>query len=156
MLSLWKETYAKHRQYNKRLICFIKRHHFANNGLYSQSHGFSSSHVWMRELGHKKCWASKNWCFWIVVLEKTLESLWTIRRSNQSILKEINPEYSLKGLLLKLKLKNFDHQMRRHVSLEKTLFLGRIEDKARRGQQRMRWLIIITNSMDMNLSNLGT
>ena len=65
---------------------------------------FSSSHIWMRELNHKEGWAWKNWLFWIVVLEKTLESLWTARRWNQSILKEISPEYSLEGLLLKLKL----------------------------------------------------
>ena len=66
----------------------------------------------MWELGHKKCWAPKNWCFWIVVLEKTLDSPWTAKRSNQSILKEINLEYSLKGLLLKLKVQNFDHLMK--------------------------------------------
>ena len=70
----------------------------------SQSYGFSSSHVWMWELDHKESWAPKNWCFWTVVLEKTLESPWTARRSNQAILKEINPEYSLEGLMLKLKL----------------------------------------------------
>ena len=74
-------------------------------------------------------------------------------RSNQSILKEINREYSLKGLMLKLKLQYFGHLMRRADSLEKTLMLGKIEDKRRRGQQRMRWLDGITDSMDMNLGN---
>ena len=77
---------------------------------------------------------------------------WTARRSNQSILKEINPEYSLKGLMLKLKLQYFGHLMQRTVSLEKTLMLGKIEGERRRGQQRMRWLDGITDSMDMNLS----
>ena len=79
---------------------------------------------------------------------------WTARRSNQSILEEINPEYSLKGLMLKLKLQYFSHLMQRTDSLEKTLMLGKIEGKRRRGQQRMRWLDGITDSTVMNLSKL--
>ena len=79
---------------------------------------------------------------------------WTARRSNQSILKKINPEYSLEGLLLKLKLQYFGHLMQRANSLEKTLILGRTEGKRRRGWQRMRWLDGIMVSMDMNLSKL--
>ena len=79
---------------------------------------------------------------------------WTARRSNKSILKEINPEYSVKGLMLKLKLQYFGHLMQKADSLEKTLMLGKIEGRRRRRQQRMRWLNGITDSMDMNLSKL--
>ena len=78
----------------------------------------------------------------------------TARKSNQSILKEISPEYSLEGLMLKLKLQNFGHLMRRADSLEKTLMLGKPEGRRRRGQQRMRWLNGITDSMDMSLSKV--
>ena len=89
-----------------------------------------------------------------MVLEKTLEVPWTARRSNQSIVKEISPGCSLKGLMLKLKLQYFGHLMRRADSLEKILMLGRIKGGRRRGQQRMRWLDGITDSMDMGLGGL--
>ena len=83
-----------------------------------------------------------------------LRDSWTVRRSNQSILKEISPEYSLEGLLLKLKLQYFGHLMQRADSLEKTLMLGKIESRRRRERQKMRWLDSITDSMDMGLSKL--
>ena len=89
-----------------------------------------------------------------MVLEKTLESPWTARRSNQSILKEVSPGCSLEGLMLKLKFQYFGHLMQRVDSLEKTLMLGRIGGRRRRGGQRMRWLDGITDSMDVSLSAL--
>ena len=88
------------------------------------------------------------------MLEKTLESSWTSRRSNQSILKEISPGCSLEGLILKLRLQFFGHLMRRADLFENTLMLGTIEGKRRRGQQRMRWLDGLTDSKDMSLSKL--
>ena len=122
-----------------------------------QSYGFPSSLVWMWELDYKEIprLSPKNWCFWTLVLEKTLERVpWTARRSNQSILKEISPEYSLEGLMLKLKLQYFGHLTWRTDSLEKTLMLRKIEGRRRRGWQRMRRLDGITDSMDMSLSKL--
>ena len=96
-----------------------QRHYFANKGLSSQNFGFSNSHLWMWELDYRESWALKNWCFWTVVLEKTLESPLDRKESNQYILKENSPEYSLVGLMLKLKLQSFGHLMWRTDSLEK-------------------------------------
>ena len=126
------ESYDQPRQCVKK-----QRHYFANKGLSSQGYGFSSSYVWMWELDYKKdeCWiidAFELWC-WRTLLRVP----WTARRSNQSILKEISPEYSLEGLMLpilKLKLQYFDHLMWRTYSLEKTLMLGKIEGRRRRGK----------------------
>ena len=103
----------------------------------------------MMKVEHQRINAFELWCW-----RRHLRVLWTARRSNQSFLKEISPEYSLEGLLLKLKFQYFGHLMQRADSLEKILMLGKIEGKRRRGQQRMRWLDSITDSMDMNFSKL--
>ena len=106
---------------------------------------FPAVHVWMWELNYKESWAPKNWCFWTMGLKRLLRVPWTARRSNQSILKETSPEYSLEGLMLKLKLQYFGHLMQRIDSFEKTPMLGKIEGGRRRGWQRMRWLEGITD-----------
>ena len=93
MLAPWKKSYDQPRQHIKK-----QRHHFSDKGPYNQSYGFSSSHVCIWELDHKEGWAPKNWCFWTVVLKSLLKVPWTAR-SNQSLLKEINPEYSLERLM---------------------------------------------------------
>ena len=131
-----------------------KRHYFANKGLSSQGYGFSSGHVWMWKLDYKESWVQKNWCFWTVVLEKTLESPLDCKEIQPVHPKGISPGCLLEGLVLKLKLQYFGHLMRRANSLEKTLMLGGIEGRRRRGWQRMRWLDGITDSMDMSLSEL--
>ena len=108
----------------------------------------------MWELDHKKSWALKNWCFWIVCWRRLLRVPWTTRISNWSILKEINPEYSLEGLMLKLKLQYFGHLMWRTDSLEKTLMLGKFESRWRKRRQRTRRLDCITDSIVITLSKL--
>ena len=143
MPAPWKKSYDQPRQHIKK-----QRHYFANKGPSRQSFDFSSSHVWMWELEHKESWALKNWCFQLWFWRRLS------RRSNQSILKEISPEYSLEGLMLMLKLQYFGHPMWRASSLEKTLILGKFEGWRRRGWQRMKWLDGITDSMDVSLSEL--
>ena len=131
-----------------------QRHYFADKGLYSLSYGFSSNHVQMWEPGIKKAKcqridAFKLWCW-----KRLLRVSWTARRSNQSILKKINLEYSLEELMLKLKLQYLVTWCKSTDSLEKTLMLGKIEGRRRRGQQRMRLLDGIMDLMDMSLSKL--
>ena len=103
----------------------------------------------IKKAEHQRIDAFELWCW-----RRLLRVPWTARRFNQSTLKEISPEYSLEGLMLKLKLQHFSHLMRRTDSFEKTLMLGKIEGRRTRGQQRMRWLDGITNSMDMGLGGL--
>ena len=147
MLTPWTESYDQPRQHIEK-----QKHCFASKGPSSQGYGFSSSHVWMWELDYKvEHWridAFELWCW-----RRHLRVPWTAKRSNQSILKEISLECSLERLMLKLKLQYFGHLMQRTDSLGKTLMLGMIEGRRRRGQQRMRWLDGITNSMDMNMSS---
>ena len=133
MLAPWKESYDKCRQHIKK-----QRHPPADKGPYRQTWGFSSSHVQIWKLDHKEGWALRNWCSWIVAQGTELRVPWTAKRSNQSILKEINPEHSLEGLMLKLKLQYFGHLMHRADSCKKTLILRKIEGRRRRGWQRMR------------------
>ena len=131
-----------------------RRHYFANKGPSSQTYGFSSSHVWMWELDYKESWALKNWSSDLWCWRRLVRVPWTARRSNQSILKEISPEYSLEGLMLKLKLQYIGHLMRRTDSFKKTLRLGKFEGRRRRGRQWMRWLDGISDSMDMSFGKL--
>ena len=145
----WKKSYDQPRQHIKK-----QRHYFTDIGSSSQSYGFSSSHVWMWELDYKESWAPKNWCFWTVMLEKTRESPLNFRGIQPVNLKGISPEYSLEGLMLKLKLQYFDHLMWRTDSLKKTLMLGKIKGRRRKGRQRMRWLDGITDSIDISFSKL--
>ena len=132
MLAPLKESYEKPRQCIKK-----QRHHFANKGPSSQSYGFSSSHIRIWELDHKEGWAATNWCSSTNygAGEDSWRVPWTARRSNQTILKEINPEYSLEVLILELKLQYFGHLMQRADSLGKILMLRKIKDRRQRGNR---------------------
>ena len=143
-LAPWKKNYDKPRQHTKK-----QRHYFADKDRYSQSYDFSSSHAWMWELDHKESLEPKNWCFWTVVLEKTLKS-----PSDSKEIKPMNPKGNQYWIFIgrtdaEAETPIFDDLMRRTDSLEKTLMLGKIEGR-RRGWQRMRWLDGITDSMDMS------
>ena len=137
MLAPWKKTYDQPRQHIKK-----QRHYFGNKGPY----GCESWTI--KKAEHQIVDAFELWCW-----RRLLRVPWTARISNQSILKEISPEYSLEGLMLKLKLPYFGHLMQRTDLFEKTLILGKIEG-GRRGRQRMRWLDGITESMDVSLGKL--
>ena len=165
-----RKNYDQPRQYNKK-----QRHYFTDKGPSSQSYGVisaagssfeeTSSSTWNTRLTTHpwvmygcESWTAKKaerqridafelWCW-----RRLLRVPWTARRSSQSILKKISPEYSLEGLMLKLKLQNFGHLMWRTDSFGKTLMLGKIEGRRRRERQKMRWLDDITDSMDMSLS----
>ena len=145
MLAPWKKSYDKPRQHTKK-----KTHDFANRG---QSYGFSSSHVWMWELDHNEGWVLKNWCFWTVVLENTLES-----PLDSKEIKPVNPKGNQPWIFIgragaKTEAPIFGHLMQRANSLEKPLLLGKIEGGRRRGWQRMGSLdSIITNSISMSFS----
>ena len=149
MLAPWNKSYGKPRQHYKK-----QKHHFAHKGPSSQSYLFSSSYVWMeswiiKKAEHYRIDAFKLWCW-----RRLWESLGQQGDPTSQSLKKINPEYSLEGLMLKLKLHYFGHLMWRADSLKKTLMLGKIEGRRRSGQQKMRRLDGIMDSMDMSLSKL--
>ena len=137
-------------------MCHIQkqRHYFANKGPSSQGYSFSSTRVWMWELDCEESWVPKNWCFWPVVLEKTLESPLDCKE-----IQPVHPKGDKPWVFFgrndgKLKLQYFGHLMWRVDSLEKTLMVGGTRGRRRTGQQRMRWLDGITDSMDMSLAEL--
>ena len=149
MLATWKKSYDCPRQHIKK-----QRHYLAKKGQSNQSYGFpvvmygceswtiKKAEHWRIDAFELRCW------------RRFLRVLWTARRSNHFILKDISPKYSLEELMLKVKLQYSGHLMWRTDSLEKTLMLGKIEGRRKRGQQRMRWLDGITNTMDMSVRKL--
>ena len=149
MLAPWKKSYDQPRQHIKK-----QRHFFANKGPSSQSYGFSSSHVWMWELDYKESWAPKSWCFWTVMLERTLESPLDCKE-----IQPVHPKGNQSWIFIGRTAVEAETPilwtlMWRTDSLEKTLMLGKTEGGRRRGWQKMGWLDGITDSMEMSLSNL--
>ena len=141
MLAPWKKSYEQPRQHIKK-----QKYYYTDKGPYSQGYGFSSSRVWMWELDYKESWAPKNWCFWTVVLEKTLESPLVCKE-----IQLVHPKENQSWMFIgrtdpKLKLQYFGVLMWRTNSLEKNLMLGKIKGGSRRGWQRMRWLDGITDA----------
>ena len=145
----WKKSYDKPRQCIKK-----QRHYLATKGLYSQSYGFPAVTYGCESWTIKKAECRRIYIFELWCWRRPLRVSWTARRSNQSILKEINPEYALEELMLRLKLQYFGYLMLRADSLEKTPMMEKIEGGRRRGRQRMRWLDGSTDSMDMSLNKL--
>ena len=147
MLASWRESYSKSRQ------CFKKqRHHFPTK-IYIVKAVVFPVVLWICELDRREHWALRNWCFWTVVLEKTLESPLDCQEIT-SVNPKGNQPWLLQGLMLKLKVQYFGHLLGRAASLEKNLMLGKIEGKRRKRQQRVGWLDSIIDSMDTNLSKL--
>ena len=149
MLTPWKESYDQPRQHIKK-----QRHYFVHKGPSSQGYGFSSSRVWMWEMDYKESWPQKKWCFWTVVLEKTLESPLYSKE-----IQPVHPKGNQSWLFIgradaEAETPHFHHLVWRTDSFEKTLMLGKIEGRKRRERQRMRWLDGITDLMDMSLSKL--
>ena len=145
----WKESYDQPRQHIKK-----QRYVFVNKGLSSQGYGFSNGHVWMWELDYKESWEQKNWCLWTVVFEKTLESPLDCKE-----IQPVHPKGDQSWVFIgrtdvEAETPILGHLMQKGDSFEKTLMLGKIEGRRRRGRQRMRWLDGITDSMDMVLGEL--
>ena len=150
-----KDTYSLEGKYHQpRQHIQKQRHYFANKGPSSQGYGFSSGFYGCESWTVKKAECRRIDAFELWCWRRLLRVPWTARRSNQSILKEISPGCSLEGMMLKLKLQYFGHLMRRVDSLEKTLMLGGIGGRRKRGRQRMRWLDGIIDWMDVSLSEL--
>ena len=147
-LTPWKRSYDQPRQHIEK-----QRYYFANKGPSSQGYGFSSGHVWMRELDCEESWVPKNWCFWTVVLEKTLESPLDCKEI-QSVHPKDQSWVFIGRTDVEAETQYFGHLMRRADSLEKTLMLGKTGGRRRRGWWRIRWLEGIADSMDMGLGGL--
>ena len=148
MLAPWKKSHDQSRQHFKK-----QKHYFANKGPSSQNYGFSSSHVWMWELDYEESWVLMNWCFWTVVLEKTLENPLDCK------IKPVNPKGNQSWIFIgradtEAEVSTLWPSDAKNDSLEKTLMLWKTEGRRRRGRQRMRLLDGITNLKDMSLNRL--